>query len=322
MNKALFLFVFTLILLSCQQKNVPQNHPDHQANHVAVIIDDLLWNGEIGDTLRQRLASPILGLTQEEPLFTLDQYPQKILEGYMSHSRNIVVVKRGPSKNFEIRYDEFTVPQTVAYISGRNTDEIIEVIQKNSQTMISKIRDREIFCLQQSFKTAALSDNRIRQKFDLSLTIPTEFKYVKEGDNFLWLKKDITSGNTSIVIYQVPIDLVLAKADVVNNVVRIRDSVGELYIHGAAPGTVMVTEKSYAPYLFKTKIDNLPAYEIRGTWELDRNMAGPFVNYTILDTLNNRAVIIEGFCHIPAKHKRDLMIELEAIIKSTKFNSK
>ncbi len=320
MKKALFLFPFLLILLNCQQKNVPQNHKDHQANHVAVIIDDLLWNGEIGDTLRQRLASPILGLTQEEPLFTLDQFPQKLLEGYMSHSRNIVVVKRGPAKDFEIKYDEYTVPQTVVYISGRNTDELIDVIQKNSATMISKIRNRELFCLQQDFKKSALNVNRIQQKFKVSLVIPTEFKYVAEGEKFLWLKKDITSGNTSIVIYEVPLDLVLPKANVVNNVVRIRDSVAALYIHGAAPGTVMVTEKSYSPYLFKTAIDKKPTFEIRGTWELDRNMAGPFVNYTIVDTLNNRALIIEGFCHIPAKHKRDLMIELEAIIKSTTFN--
>ncbi len=322
MKKALFLFSIFTLIIGCQQENPPQNHRDHQANHVAVIIDDLLWNGEIGDTLRQRLASPVLGLTQEEPLFTLDQYPQKILEGYMSHSRNIVVVKRGPKKNFEIKLDQYTIPQTVVYISGRNTDELIDVIQANSAKMISQIRNREIYCMQENFKKSALNVNRIRDKFGISIVVPTEFKYVKEADNFIWLKKDITSGNTNIAIYQVPLNFVMPKSDVVNNVVRIRDSVAALYIHGAAEGTVMITEKSYSPYLFKTKIDGKRAFEIRGTWELDRNMAGPFVNYTVIDSVNNRALIIEGFCHIPAKHKRDLMIELEAIIKSTKFNSK
>ncbi len=322
MKKALFFALFCMLYISCQEINPNEHHSDYHANHVAVIIDDVLWNGEIGDTLRQKLASPVLGLTQEEPLFTLDQYPQKFLEGYMSHSRNIVVVKKSLEKNFEIRFDEFIAPQTVVYISGRNTDEIISVINQNAKAMISKIKSREIYCLQLTFKKSALNSNRIQQKFGVTMVIPTDFKYVKEESEFLWLKKDIISGNTNILIYEVPINHILPKSDVVNNAVRARDSIANLHIHGAVDGTVMVTEKSYSPYLFSTKIDGIPTFEIRGTWELDRNMAGPFVSYTILDSENNRALIIEGFCHIPARHKRDLMNELEAIIKSTKFVKK
>lgn len=322
MKKALFFAFLFLLFVQCQQTTPSDhNHDSDHANHIAVIIDDLLWNGEVGDTLRQKLASPILGLTQEEPQFTLDQYPQKVLEGYMSHSRNIVVVRKGISKNFEIRYDEFVVPQTVVYISGRNTDEIISVIQQNANSMIAKIKSREIFCLQQSFKKSALNVNRIQKKFGINMVIPTDFKYVKEGEDFLWLKKDIISGNTNILIYEVPLHHMLPKTKIVGNAIRIRDSIANLHIHGAVPGTVMVTEKSYSPFLFTTKIDNTPTFEIRGTWELDRNMAGPFVSYTILDSVNNRALVLEGFCHIPARHKRDIMIELEAIIKSTKFQN-
>ncbi len=48
-------------------------------------------------------------------------------------------------------------------------------------------------------------------------------------------------------------------------------------------------------------------------------MAGPFVNYVIDDIANNRQLVIEGFVLAPSVRKRDYMFELEAIIKSIKF---
>ncbi len=315
MKKALFLWTLLLVFASCQKKSAKDEDAD-VTNHVSVIIDDLLWNGEIGDTIRQKLASPVIGLPQEEPLFTLNQYPLKLLEGYMN-SRSILLIKKGPRQQFLIKHDQYTAPQTVMYISGRNTSEIIDVIEKNSLRIISTFKQREIVCLQKQFAKSLLDNERIAKKFGISMLIPTPFKYVVEGEKFLWLKKDITSGNTSIVIYEVPIQELMPESEIVANIIRVRDSIGKLYIHGAAPGTMMVTENSYTPYLSLTTIDSVRTYETRGTWELDRNMSGPFINFAILDTLQSRAVIIEGFCHIPAKQKRNLMLELEAIIRST-----
>lgn len=45
-------------------------------------------------------------------------------------------------------------------------------------------------------------------------------------------------------------------------------------------------------------------------------MAGSFINYAIVDKAYNRILVLEGFCYSPSKEKRDLMQELEAIIKS------
>ena len=41
-------------------------------------------------------------------------------------------------------------------------------------------------------------------------------------------------------------------------------------------------------------------------------MAGPFINYFIEDTNNNRWIVIEGFT-APSTKKRDYMFELETI---------
>ena len=45
-------------------------------------------------------------------------------------------------------------------------------------------------------------------------------------------------------------------------------------------------------------------------------MSGPFINYTLFDKVHRRILVLEGFCYAPSKEKRDLMFELEAMIKS------
>jgi hypothetical protein len=85
----------------------------------------------------------------------------------------------------------------------------------------------------------------------------------------------------------------------------------------------MVTETAFSPFLSKTKIFNKPTFETKGNWELLNDfMNGPFVNYAILDQSNDRILVIEGFCYAPSKQKRDLMFELESIIKSVQFLKK
>ena len=85
-------------------------------------------------------------------------------------------------------------------------------------------------------------------------------------------------------------------------------------------GGRFITEAAYAPYIFKTKIDDHFAYETKGIWEVKTQfMGGPFINYAVRDSVNNRYLIVEGFVYAPATSKRDLQFELEAILRSLKF---
>ena len=48
-------------------------------------------------------------------------------------------------------------------------------------------------------------------------------------------------------------------------------------------------------------------------------MNGPFINYAVRDDKNNSYLIIEGFIYSPSSPKRDLIVELESIIRSAEF---
>ncbi len=292
-------------------------------NTISVMIDDQLWNGEVGDSIRNKFASPVIGLPKEEPMFTINQYPIRLLEGFTTNSRNIIVIKKEAQNRFQIIENEFATPQNVFHISGKTAAAVLNLIEAYSPEIIEKMRATEILANQKIIDTALADTQKITAKFNVSLHVPKGFNLVMRKRRFMWFKKEITSGNSSLLIYQVPISAIKNAQDPTRNIIRIRDSVGHLYIHGTVPGSKMVTEDSYAPYLFNVRLKNKPTFETRGTWELENDfMSGPFLNYAIIDRANRRALIIEGFCYAPSKEKRDLMFELESIIKSVEFHQK
>jgi len=320
--KALFLLLFSSILfLSCAQKHDKNTEQTTgKINTISVIIDDQLWNGEVGDSIRNKFAAPVTGLPKEEPLFNINQYPVKLLEGFVTKTRNSIVIKKGKKNHFEMIKNEYATPQNVFHISGKTTSSIIDQIEENAPTIIKKMRQTEIEENQRIIDTARIETKKIQKKFNIDLHIPKGYLYALERRKFIWLKKEITSGSTSILIYEMPFETIKPNTNIVKKIIRSRDSIGQLYIRGTVPKTHMITEDSYSPYLFHINLKGKETYETKGTWELKNDfMSGPFINYTIIDRTNKRILVLEGFCYDPSKEKRDLMFELESIIKSVEF---
>jgi len=322
MNKTHFLLVLIpFLLISCLKTEKQPEPVSGKPNTISVIIDDQLWYGEVGDSIRNKFASPVWGLTQEEPLFTINQYPARLLEGFVTDSRSIIVVKKAATDKFEIIRSK-ALPHNTFRIYGKSVDDIICSLEMNGSQIIKLIRNAEIEKIQQDNSKALLNPAVLKNKFHIDLQIPIGYEYMLHKKNFIWLKKEIISGNTSLLIYQVPIKQLTKSSDIVGNIVKMRDSIG-LYIKGREPNTQMITGEAYAPYFSTISLDGKKTFETKGTWELKNDfMTGPFINYAIIDETNKRIVVIEGFCYSPSNQERDLMVELEAIIKSVKIDKR
>lgn len=322
MKKLALFFAFSVLFLSCKEEKNDSllKESSGRINHLSVIIDNQLWNGEVGDSIRSKFAAPVDGLPTEEPLFTIKQYIPKLFDGFMTNSRNILVIKKGEESGFELKENEFAKPQNVAYISGQTVEELISLIEENADEIIKKYKKTDIIENQRRISKSLLDDAKIQKKFNIKLKLPTAYRYIIDEDKFFWIRKELPSGNNSILIYEVPIKQFEKDSNVVSNIIRVRDSIGEKHIQGTLPNTFMVTEEAYAPYLFFIKLDGKKTYETKGNWFLKNDyMAGPFINYAIKDEKNNRYLVLEGFCYNPSQSKRDLMHELESIIRSVKF---
>ena len=82
-------------------------------------------------------------------------------------------------------------------------------------------------------------------------------------------------------------DAIQKNDSIINQIIRLRDSIGEKYIPGPVEGSHMITEMAYTPFLNETIIDNKPTLETKSTWEVkNAYMAGPFINYIIEDKQN------------------------------------
>lgn len=327
MNKVHFFLVLTaLFFISCKNNSDNSNaKTTGDINTISVLIDDQLWKGAIGDSVRNKFASSVIGLPEEEPQFTINQYPIKFLEGFVVNSRNSIVIKKSNASGFEIKKNEFATPQNIFYISGRTTNEIVAVIEKHTSEIIRLMRETEIVENQRIIDTSLIKTAQIKKKFKIDLNIPNGYNNVLTKKKFLWYKKENTGGSTSIVIYQVPINKIEAsyKSSILKNIIRTRDSIGALYIHGTERYSKMITEQAYSPYFINVKLGKRNAFETKGTWEMKNDfMSGPFINYCIKDYRNRRILVLEGFCYAPSMKKRDLMFELESIIKSVKFIKK
>ena len=318
----IFLGVLLFILSSCQtstNKNIP---PDSSGrlNNLNVVIENQIWQDTLGETIRSIFAANAKGLPQQEPMYSLSQLPPKVFNGFVRKNRNIIMIEQAPRKGFKIVKDSFARPQNVLIFEGPNDRFIAEVIQKNKERAINVINNTEIREKQRRIKKSPEKTNKLEEKLGIKLTFPTAYRYAKEGDDFIWMRKGIENGSMELLAYQVPLDLINEDKNTLSSIIKVRDSIGKKYIPGPTEGTYLATDKAYAPYLFETNVEDKFAYEIKGVWDVEGAfMSGPFQMLVIKDEINNRYLIVEGFVFKPSASKRNNIFEIEAILRSVQF---
>lgn len=318
----IFYLIVALCIISCRNtESESANTSSGNINEISIVVNDALWNGDIGNSLRHRFAAPVDGLTQEEPLFTLNQYHEGTFDEIQKKGRNIIIINKDDNKGFTSTENNYCSPQNIFTFSGTTNDTLLQLIEMYSDEIIRKIKATEIAENQKRNKNAGLlSKEKFKEQFGISIMLPVTYDFAVEEEDFIWLKKDIPSGNTNILLYKVPYNSIERDKMILNNIISMRDSIGSLYIHGQDNGTYMKTEEAYSPFLFMTSFKERRAFETRGNWEMEKDfMNGPFLNYAILDSKNHCYLVIEGFIYSPSSPKRDLIIELESIIKSVQF---
>ncbi|NCT18271.1 MAG: DUF4837 domain-containing protein [Flavobacteriaceae bacterium CG_4_8_14_3_um_filter_34_10] len=324
MKKILFFLITISLCASCEDSKAEREAmlPDSSGNinNLQIVIADELWSSSIGETLRKHFASPVDGLPQEEPLFSINQLAPNSFEGFTQKQRIFIFIQKSENADFKIIDNQYAKPQKAVFISANTEEELMATIEEKADEIIALFQKTEIEEKQRRMSLSLLDIKPLEDSLGIRLKIPSAYRIAKITDNFAWLRKDIRTGTTNIMVYEIPIHSFENEETRIGDIIKMRDSIGKAHIEGATPGSYMITEEAYAPYLFTTEIDGKFAYETKGTWEVKNNfMAGPFVNYAIKDSINNRILVIEGFTFAPSIGKRDYQFELEAIIKSVQF---
>lgn len=292
-------------------------------NTLMVVMDTELWQGPVGDKIREEFAAQVMGLPQREPLFTITQVPPQVFKGTTTYSRSVLYVEQEPTSLAHIKDNAYSKPQKVAVVTGETEDVMIRNLDSLAPRAIAEFQQVEISEAQRRFERSLSKDKAIEEEFGIRLKVPSVYKVGKREENFVWMDIQIPKGTMNIIAYEMPWDSFKNDSTFVEDIVRMRDSIGKKYVPGPYEDTYMVTEKAFAPHVFPAEIGGKKAAEVRGMWEIHGYpMAGPFLTYIINDEENQRKMVIEGFTFAPSTQKRDYMFELEAILRTVDFDPK
>ncbi len=323
--KKIILLLFSFCLLSCfeneqEKKDLVAKNPYLNQNSVTVLIPISLWNGKVGETIRNKFAAPITGLHDCESVFTLLPVHTNYFPSDAKASRNILIISTGFKTQTAYMKDKYAKNQHIYTIQGKNQDILLRQLQIGSKEIMNTFYNSEINLILAKNKINSKLQKQIKKQFLVDIQIPTDYKKGLQGENFLWLRKEVGSGYNNLLIYTASFSALYNKNAVVTNSLFIRNRVAKKYVLGKTDGSYMITEQAYYPSFHTTEIQNNLAYEMRGNWEFHKDfMNGPYLNFAIRDTKRKRFIIIDGFAYNPIHSKKELLFEMEAIIKSTKI---
>ena len=328
MKKLVILLLATTTLLSSCKKDgkseiiLPTSTGN--TNKILVVTKSADWNGKIGDEIRSVFGEHQVGLPQPETLLSVSQVDPSGFVSFMRNNKAVLILREGVDESIKITKNKYAQPQILVYASAKDKEGLINLIRSKGKEIIQLFKDEDIKFIQNIFKKElTTTEFKTLKNLGLTLEIPKRYNLVDDTGNFLWLRQHLMSGiargdgNNNILVYSVPLQ---DENTVADNITVVRDTIGKQHIPGNKEGMYMITEQAYTPHIFEAELDGKKAFETRGKWEVkDDYMAGPFLNYTVIDKENNRLIIVEGFTYAPSVNKRDFIFELEAIAKTLKF---
>ena len=314
MKRIAIILFFLIITLSCsdnQQKLLPASSGN--INNVSVVTSDELWDGAVGDIIRENFGRPIYGLPQIEPVFSLSHIPSKVFSGFATKSRTILKVDISEKEGVFNFKNTYASPQRIIQITANSVDKIIEIINENLNSIYSTMYLNEIREKQRRISKNLNQTKAIKNSTGLTLRFPSAYRVAKVDSNFVWIRRDIETGS---------VNLFVSRYNDKNNspIVKIRDSISRQHIPGPVENTFMSTDPIYTPSSQQISIRGKQILETRGLWEIKGQfMAGPFLNYQFeSNTKQYEYIMLDGFVYSPGSSKREYVFELEAIMRSLK----
>jgi hypothetical protein len=214
-------------------------------NTLQVVTSNELWNNSVGEEIRNYFAAPTAGLPQDEPLFSMNQMPPETYTGFARKYRLVLHVTLGAEDKVVIVKDKFSKPQTGAFITAKTEKGLIELIKGNQIRIIEAFQTSEITERQRRTAASLMKLDSLKEKMGVTLKIPSAYHVAKATDEFYWIRKQLKSGSTNIIIYEVPLDMIHKDSTTVGDIIRMRDSIGGKHLPIEDEGR-FITEAAYA----------------------------------------------------------------------------
>lgn len=286
-------------------------------SEVLVLMEDDGYASESGQALKSLLRSPVKGLPQIEPNFTVIQVSPKNFTSTFKMVRNIVVpdisnVYSKPALKAEL--DKYAVGQLVLKINAPDSASFIQFLTENQEQIVNYILSKELTRTAAWLKQDAnVSQKIFEDMFGIHIFYQKGLTKVFTKPDFYWATNDAAQGRRDIVIYQYP--YTSEKQFEIDSLIAKRNEILGKYIKGSYDSQITTVTKSYQPNYRRLEVGGEFRAEFRGLWEMTTDMmGGPFVSQAFVNPFTNKLVVAEVFVFAPEKDKRNLIRNMEAAL--------
>lgn len=349
-------YLFLVLLFSCNEDRGIQPAKSKpiafgRINDVVIIADKTIQASPLKDTLSDYFEAPYPILTAYEPIFdmrfmTVEDLLAKPLKRELrtyvvvadisdttSTVTRMVKADLGTEKfnkalqdssfNISIGKDKWAKDQIIFYVFGRGQQGISRSLQQHFVTIAKRINQHDQKSLQATvYGIKEPSEPLSRLVFDsfgLQMKVPGTYQLAMSRPNFIWLRMDNKIINQSIVIRKFPYQN--ASQFSKEYVINLRNEYGNDFITTQYDDAYMSTNVVDLPiYDYRYIHNGIYTYEVRGIWETVNDfMGGPYISYLLHNDNSGELIFIDVFVYAPGEEKRDLVQQLDCIVKTAQF---
>lgn len=354
--RAVACFAILCFLFSCGDGNKNKSYLPKStgaSGDIVVVIDSAQWKGEVGEALRDVLSRDVEGLPREEPrfniikvnpggsigilnqirnlmyVFTLDQNTpgaRQIVQGFTPET--IEQIKSDTSYYIYTEKDVNARGQEVIYLFGQTQELLVKHIRQKGLSLVDYLNNIERQRLEEKlFKTRTTENisQFMQNELQCAMSIPYGYKVADKQKDFVWFRQIEVEVDKNVWLTWKPYESEYQMLP--DSLIAWRDATAKKYLFEDPENLISYlmteTEVPFNPVVAKqSKVGEHYAMELRGLWRTNnKSMGGPFISYALVDQDRGLLYYIEGFTFSPGKPQREIIRELEAILKTFQTSS-
>lgn len=291
-----------------------------KTSEVLVVISDENWKSMVGDTIKSVLQEINPWLVQAEPMFDLFQIEHESFMDIYQKYRNVLIVRINDNieqNQIKAKNNVYAKPQTIIELKCKSKADFMNMFSEYENQIIDLFHKNELNRIQDAYNGLEIDSisRKLINKFGFKLVIPQGFYVAVNQKDFVWLRKLVPDIEEGILIYTQPYK---STADFeTQSIINRRNEFTKRYIPGPVDSSWMKVSNVFPPFSEQIDFKGNYATMVRSWWDVENYaMGGPFINYTFVDTVKSQLIVFDGFIKAPKKDKRDLLLQVEAIIYS------
>lgn len=317
-----------------------------EIGEMILVIDSTQWKGEIGRELKETFRAPMIGLPQDEPMFSVNKVNPRKLNNLLKSATNMVFVMTLDSKTDQsktirryftnqslnkihqdtslwmtIRNDEFAKGQVALYLFAKDEATLVRKLDENAGRLRAFFESVEQKRIKKKLYASRATEveKAILESQGVSIQVPFGWDLAKNLPNFSWVRFLEVDREMDIFIYQQP----YTSQSVFDDLPGLRDNITSQFLRdGEKPDLYIMRQEIVPVFQEAVNFQGNYAKKARGLWKIsDNSGGGPFISYTVVDEASQKLFYIEGYVYAPAGRKKNFVREVDAILSTFKASN-